>query len=383
MSHYVIDLRSDTVSLPTAEMRQAMFVAVVGDDVYGEDPTIKALEQKAAKLFEKEAGLFVPSGTMGNLLACMVHCHRRGTEAIVGDLSHVYLYEQGGAAHIAGIQLATIPNKADGTFCLEALRRKVRLEDDHEPITSLIIVENTHNICGGKVIPLEWLDKLAALVNGDKQLQPYGKRVALHMDGARVFNAAAALQVPVARIARDFDSVNFCLSKGLSAPVGSVLVGSEAFIRQARRLRKALGGGMRQAGILAAAGIVALDTIVPRLREDHQKTRRIAEAIHNAKSPNVSVDLATVQTNILLIHLPNPKFGATAFSERCSEVTSEELAAGVYASHKEHGIKLKVSARDWQFARIVLYHQISDADVDLAIKKFNYIIRNVDVELAE
>ena len=138
----------------------------------------------------------------------------------------------GGAAHIAGIQLATIPNKADGTFCLEALRRKVRLEDDHEPITSLIIVENTHNICGGKVIPLEWLDKLAALVNGDKQLQPYGKRVALHMDGARVFNAAAALQVPVARIARDFDSVNFCLSKGLSAPVGSVLVGSEAFIRQ-------------------------------------------------------------------------------------------------------------------------------------------------------
>uniref|UniRef100_A0A0K8WJI0 L-allo-threonine aldolase n=1 Tax=Bactrocera latifrons TaxID=174628 RepID=A0A0K8WJI0_BACLA len=202
------------------------------------------------------------------------------------------------------------------------------------------------------------------------------------MDGARVFNAAAALQVPVARIARDFDSVNICLSKGLSAPVGSVLVGSEAFIRQGRRLRKALGGGMRQAGILAAAGIVALDTIVPRLREDQQKTRRIAEAIHKAKSPNVTVDLATVHTNILLIHLPNAKFGATAFAKRCSEVTPEELAAGVHAAHKEQGIKLKVSARDWQFARIVLYHQISDADVDLVIKKFNYIIRDVDVILA-
>ncbi|CAD6993070.1 unnamed protein product [Ceratitis capitata] len=379
MSHHVIDVRSDTVSLPTAEMRQAMFVADVGDDVYGEDVTVNALEEKAAKLLGKEAGLFVPSGTMGNLLACMVHCHRRGSEAIVGDLSHVYLYEQGGAAQLAGIQLATLPNKTDGTFCLEALRRKVRLEDDHEPITSLVIVENTHNICGGKVISLEWLDKLAALINGDKQMRPYGQRIALHMDGARIFNAAVALQVPVARIARDFDSVNFCLSKGLSAPVGSVLVGSKTFIRQARRLRKALGGGMRQAGIIAAAGIVALDTIVPILHKDHERTRRIAEAIHNAKSPNVTVDLATLQTNILLIRLPNPQYSASKFAERCATVKPEELAAGLC---KELGIVLKVSARDWEFARIVLYHQISDADVELAIKKFNYVIREIDGQLA-
>ncbi|XP_017484710.1 PREDICTED: probable low-specificity L-threonine aldolase 2 [Rhagoletis zephyria] len=378
MTEYVIDIRSDTVSVPTPEMRKAMFEAVVGDDVYGEDPTVNALEEKAAKLFEKEAGLFVPSGTMGNLLACMVHCQQRGSEAIVGDLSHVYLYEQGGAAHIAGVQLATLPNNEDGTFCLEALRRKVRLEDDHEPITSLVIVENTQNICGGKVIPLQWLDKLAALLKGDKRLHPYGKRIALHMDGARIFNAAEALQVPVARIARDFDSVNFCLSKGLSAPVGSILVGSKSFIRHARRLRKALGGGMRQAGILAAAGIVALDTIVPRLRADHDRTRRIAEAIHKTQSPNVTVDLPNVHSNILLIRLPNAKFGASEFAERCAKVTREELAAGVFSANKEQGIVLQVSARDWEFARIVLYHQISDADVELAIKKLNYIISEID-----
>ncbi|XP_067627254.1 uncharacterized protein [Eurosta solidaginis] len=383
MTDYIIDLRSDTVSKPTAEMRQAMFEAVVGDDVYGEDPTVNALEQKAAKLFEKEAGLFVPSGTMGNLLACMVHCHRRGTEAIVGDLSHVYLYEQGGAAHIGGIQLATLPNKEDGTFCLEALRRKVRLVDDHEPITALVIVENTHNICGGKVIPLEWIDKLVALLNNNKELQPDGKRIALHMDGARIFNAATALQVPVARIARDFDSVNFCLSKGLSAPVGSILVGSKTFIRQARRLRKALGGGMRQAGILAAAGIVALDTIVPLLQNDHQKTQRIAEAIFSMESPNVTVDLTNVHSNILLIRLTNPKYGANEFSQRCAKVTAEELAVRVCTPVKGEGISLKVSSRDWHVARIVLYQQITDADVVLAIKKFKFVICEIDDALKE
>ncbi|XP_054747387.1 uncharacterized protein LOC129253147 [Anastrepha obliqua] len=378
MSEYVVDVRSDTVSLPSPEMRQAMFDAVVGDDVYGEDPTINALQEKAAKLFGKEAALFVPSGTMGNLLACMVHCHRRGTEAIVGDLSHVYLYEQGGSAHIAGVHLSPLHNNEDGTFCLEELRRKVRLEDDHEPITSLVIVENTHNICGGKVIPLEWLDKLAAMLNGDKRLQPYGNRIALHMDGARIFNAAEALQVPVARIARDFDSVSFCLSKGLSAPVGSILVGPKAFIREARRLRKALGGGMRQAGVLAAAGIVALDKIVPLLGKDHERTRRIAEAIHNAHSPNVSVDLDRVHSNILLICLSNPKFTANDFAERCLKVTPDELAAGVCGTNKEQGIVVKVSARDWKFSRIVLYHQISDVDVELTIKKFNYVIKEAD-----
>ncbi|KAM7363472.1 uncharacterized protein ACRADG_000369 isoform 1-T2 [Cochliomyia hominivorax] len=378
-SHYVVDVRSDTVSLPTPEMRQAMFEAVVGDDVYGEDPTVAELEKKSALLFEKEAALYVPSGTMANLLAIMVHCHRRGTEAIVGDLSHTFLYEQAGAAQIAGVQLATIKNKTDGTFCLNEMQRKMRLYDDcHEPVTSLVIVENTHNMCGGKALPLEWLNELAGICKNPTKTN--GKTIALHMDGARIFNAATYLNVSVARITKDFDSVCFCLSKGLSAPVGSVLVGTKEFIREARHLRKVLGGGMRQSGILAAAGLVALETIVPRLNEDHKRIKRIAEALHNLCSPNFTVDLANVHSNILLIHMVNPKITASDFSKRLSEVTTQELQDDVTTTPDDgkRGIVLKVSARDWAYARIVLYHQITDKDVDYTIKKFEYVIKEFD-----
>jgi len=379
MSHYIVDLRSDTVSLPTPEMRQAMFEAEVGDDVYGEDPTVLKLEKHSAQLFGKDDGLFVPSGTMGNLLAMMVHCHRRGTEVIMGDLSHTFLYEQGGSAHIAGVQIATIKNAVNGTFSLEEVRSRIRSDDYHEPITSLVVVENTHNMCGGKVLPLKWLDELAALVREDG-VSP--SRIALHMDGARVFNAAEVLKVPVKRIARDFDSVCFCLSKGLSAPVGSVLVGSKDFIKEARRLRKALGGGMRQAGVLAAAGLVALETIVPRLNADHQRTKRIAEALYNLKSPSINIDLPTVESNILLIHMLNPKLTASQFSERLKTVTEKELKAGITADKDgKQGIVVKSSARDWAYARIVLYHQITDYDVELAIKKLVYVIKEFDSAL--
>ncbi|XP_013106872.1 uncharacterized protein LOC106086664 [Stomoxys calcitrans] len=382
-STYTVDIRSDTVSLPSEEMRQAMFEAAVGDDVYGEDPTVLELEEKSAAIFEKEAGLFVPTGTMANLLAIMVHCHRRGAEAICGDNSHTFLYEQGGAAQLAGVQLATIKNKTDGTFCLKEMQQKFRLYDDcHEPVTSLVIVENTHNMCGGKVLPLEWLDELAAICNDPKKTN--GKKVALHMDGARVFNAATYLKVPVARITKDFDSVCYCLSKGLSAPVGSVLLGNKAFINEARRLRKVLGGGMRQCGILAAAGLVALETIVPRLNGDHQRTKRIAEALYNLGSPNVSVDLPNVHSNILLIHMVNPKVSADDLSKRLRTVTAQELADGLVTAKEDGagGIVLKVSARDWSYARIVLYHQITDKDVEYAIKKFEYVIKEYDRLLA-
>ncbi|XP_005188537.2 uncharacterized protein LOC101895854 [Musca domestica] len=382
-ANYVVDIRSDTVSLPTKEMRQAMLEAVVGDDVYGEDPTVLQLEQTSAKLFEKEAALFVPSGTMANLLAIMVHCHRRGTEAIVGDISHTFLYEQAGAAQIAGVQLATIKNKPDGTFCLREMQHKLRLYDDcHEPVTALVVVENTHNMCGGKALPLEWLDELAAICKDP--VKTNGKRIALHMDGARIFNAATYLKVPVSRITKDFDSVCFCLSKGLSAPVGSVLVGNKTFINEARRLRKVLGGGMRQCGVLAAAGLVALETIVPRLNEDHQRTKRIAEALFNIHSPNISVDLANVHSNILLIHMVNPKVTADEFAKRLGTVTAQELADGVITSAENgaSGIVLKVSARDWAYARIVLYHQITDKDVEYTIKKFEYVVKEFDRQLA-
>ncbi|XP_030370840.1 probable low-specificity L-threonine aldolase 2 [Scaptodrosophila lebanonensis] len=374
-SSIVVDLRSDTVSVPTPLMRERMSSAPVGDDVYGEDPTVNELERKAAQLLGKEAGLFVPSGTMGNLLAIMVHCHRRGTEAIVGDLSHTFLFEQGGAAHLAGIQLATIRNEIDGTFSLKEVQRKIRHEDCHEPITSLVVVENTHNMCGGKVLPLSWLDDLAALLR-QPGISPAPIR--LHMDGARIFNAAAALGVSVERIARDMDSVCFCLSKGLSAPVGSMLVGSKAFISEAHRLRKALGGGMRQIGILAAAGLVALEEVVPLLGKDHERTRRLAQVVHDLQSPNVSVDLPTVQSNILLMHIKQPKLTSSEFATRLASVEPAELAAGVHGQSPEQGIVLKVSARDWSFSRAVFYHQVDDAQVELAIKKLCYVIKEYD-----
>ncbi|KAH8347053.1 hypothetical protein KR059_004559 [Drosophila kikkawai] len=367
----VVDLRSDTVSQPTAQMRARMASAEVGDDVYGEDPTVNELEARTAAIFGKEAGLFVPSGTMGNLLAIMVHCHRRGTEALVGDLSHIFLYEQGGASHLAGVQLATLKNEQDGTFSLQELRRRIRHDDYHEPITSLVVVENTHNICGGKVVPLTFLDELAALVR-QPDVGTGSARIALHMDGARVFNAAASLGVGVERICRDFDSVSICLSKSLSAPVGSVLVGGKDFIAEARRLRKALGGGMRQVGILAAAGLVALEEVVPLLGKDHERTKKIAKG-----NPNVTVDLDTVQSNILLVEITQPNLTASEFSTRLGTVEPEELEAGLTDAHGS-GIVVKASARDWAFARLVLYHQVDDQQVELAIRKLEYVIGQYD-----
>ncbi|EDV92996.1 probable low-specificity L-threonine aldolase 2 [Drosophila grimshawi] len=375
MSNNIVDLRSDTVTQPTPEMRQRMATAVVGDDVFGEDPTIAELESKTAAIFGKEAGLFVPSGTMGNLLAIMVHCNRRGSEAIVGDLSHTFLYEQGGASFIAGVQLATIRNQPDGTFSLAELRQKIRqYEDCHEPVTSLIVVENTQNICGGKVMPLAFLDEVVALV---RESGVGTARIGLHMDGARVFNAAAALDVSVERITRGFDSVSVCLSKGLSAPVGSVLVGSKDFIKEAHRLRKALGGGMRQAGILAAGGLVALQQVVPLIKKDHERTLRIAEAIDKLHSPNVTVDLPTVATNILLIQIKQPKLTASQLANRLAVIEPEELTAGITGPNGA-GIVLKASSRNWEFMRLVLYHQVNDDQVEMAIKKISYVIKQYD-----
>uniref|UniRef100_A0A1A9VF61 Aromatic amino acid beta-eliminating lyase/threonine aldolase domain-containing protein n=1 Tax=Glossina austeni TaxID=7395 RepID=A0A1A9VF61_GLOAU len=359
LPHYVVDMRSDTVSSPTIEMREAMYTAAVGDDVYGEDPTVLKLEQKSIDLFKKEAALFVPSGTMANLLAT-------------------------GAAQIAGVQLTTIQNRTDGTFCLDELQRKMHLYDDcHEPLTSLVVVENTHNMCGGKVLPLRWLDELVSVCKNKEMTN--GKTIALHMDGARVFNAAQYLNESVARIARDFDSICFCLSKGLSAPVGSVLLGSKTFIAEARRLRKVLGGGMRQCGVLAAAGLVAFEKIVPLLPEDHRRTRRIAQAINNLRSSNFNVDLDNVHTNILLIHMMNPKISASSFAKRLAEVTQKELDENITTTdevgQEMRGIQLKVSSRDWSYARIVLYNQITDKDVECAIKKIKYVIQEYDRNL--
>lgn len=361
----VVDLRSDTVSVPTPNMRRAIYDADVGDDVYGEDPTTSLLERRSAELFGKEAALFVPSGTMGNLLAVMVHCNRRGSEAIVGDMAHVFLYEQGGSAQLAGVSLNNIKNLPDGTFSLDELQTKFRGFDVHEPKTELVLIENTHNICGGKVIPLQWIEDLAKICKKES--------VKVHMDGARVFNAAEHLGVPVSRIVRDVDSVCCCLSKGLACPVGSVLVGSKEFIKQAHRLRKALGGGMRQVGFLAAAGLVALDEIVPLLNLDHQRARKIAEAIHAMKSPLFTVDLKNVQTNILMVQILTDKIKSDEFAKRLANVSSQEIADRITDTTGK-GISVKLSARDWAFVRIVTYTNLTDEDVDLAIRKIKYVI---------
>ncbi|MCS7178268.1 MAG: low-specificity L-threonine aldolase [Anaerolineae bacterium] len=285
-----IDLRSDTVTPPTPAMREAMSRAEVGDDVFGEDPTVRRLEEMAAERMGKEAALFVASGTMGNLVALLTHCGR-GDEVILGDRSHTFLYEQGGMAALGGITPRPLSNQPDGTLRLEEIQAAIRPENVHFPRTRLICLENTHNLCDGAPLTAEYTAAVAALAHA------HGLRV--HLDGARIFNAAAALNCDVRDLVREVDSVMFCLSKGLCAPVGSVLCGSADFIYEARRARKVVGGGMRQAGILAAAGIVALEQMTERLAEDHARARRLAEGL--AQIPGIQV--GPVYTNILYFWL--------------------------------------------------------------------------------
>ncbi|MCE1252757.1 MAG: low-specificity L-threonine aldolase [Anaerolineae bacterium] len=265
-----IDLRSDTVTHPTPSMWEAMLKAQLGDDVYEEDPTVNALQEKAAAMMGKEAGLFVPSGTMGNLIAILTHCGR-GDEAIMGTLAHTFLYEAGGISALGGVHPFTVPNQDDGTLKLEDIRSAIRGDDVHHPVTRLVVLENTQNRCGGVPISAEYTRQVAEIA--------HQKGVLLHLDGARIFNAAAALNTPVLDLAAPADSITFCLSKGLCAPVGSVLCGRSEFIHRARRIRKQLGGGMRQAGILAAAGLVALDENTERLSEDHRHARALAQGL--------------------------------------------------------------------------------------------------------
>src|SRR5262245_1525135 len=280
-----IDLRSDTVTLPTPEMRRAIAEAPLGDDVYGEDPTINRLEAQAAARVGKEAAVLVASGTMGNFCALLAHC-ARGDEAIVGDQSHIYNSEAGGASVLGGIALHPVPTPPNAQLPLDALAAAIRdAGDSHAALTRLICLENTHNRCGGVVLAPEYM----------RSVHHFAREQGLmvHLDGARLFNAAVALGLEAREIAQHADSVMFCLSKGLAAPVGSILAGDAEFVARARRVRKLLGGGMRQAGIIAAAGIVALDQMVERLAEDHANARLLAEGL--ASFPQIGIDLATVQ----------------------------------------------------------------------------------------
>ncbi len=334
----LIDLRSDTVTLPTPAMREAIYQAEVGDDVFGEDPTVNQLEEMAAQRMGKEAALYVVSGTMGNLVALLTHCGR-GDEFIVGHLAHTFLYEAGGSAALGGIHPRTLLNQPDGTLRLTDIEAAIRGENVHFPRSRLICLENTHNRCGGAALTPEYTQAVCQLA------KRHG--LAVHLDGARVFNAAVALGVDGEELVEGVDSVQFCLSKGLSAPVGSIICGDEEFIHEARRSRKIVGGGMRQAGIIAAAGIVALEQMVDRLAEDHANAHRLAEGL--AEMPALALDLDRVQTNIVIF-----------------ELTSESLTpAELQARLDERGVKLL--AIGGQRLRAVTHYGIEADDIEVAL----------------
>ncbi len=299
-----VDLRSDTVTLPSPAMREAMYHAELGDDVFGEDPTVNRLQEMAAERTGKEAALLVASGTMGNLIAVLTHCGR-GDGAIMGDRSHTYLNEGGGASVWGGVYMLPLPNQADGTLDPVAIERAIPTVDVHHPRVNLVCLENTHNYCGGVALSAQYTKTVADVARRN--------RLALHLDGARIFNAALALGVEPRELTSPTDSVMFCLSKGLSCPVGSMLCGSAEFIQRARRARKMLGGGMRQAGVLAAAGVVALEQMVDRLQEDHENARILAEGI--AEIPGLEVDLDTVQTNIVFFDVVSGRMSSRQFVE--------------------------------------------------------------------
>jgi threonine aldolase len=310
-----IDLRSDTVTKPTPEMRRAMAEAEVGDDVYGEDPTINRLEQRAAEIFGKEASIFVPTGTMGNQIAIKIHT-KHGQEIICEERAHILDWEMAMLAAFSGCVPRTV-RAEEGVLTWTEIKKKIAPSIYYRAQTGLIEIENTHNMAGGAVTPFEVVEEIC---DG-----AHNAGIPVHLDGARIFNAAVALGRPVAEITRKFDSVMFCLSKGLGAPVGSMLVGSRKFIDQARRYRKSLGGGMRQAGVLAAAGLIALEKMPARLKEDHDNARFLAEGL--AQIPGIKIDPRKVATNILIFDISGTGMTSAELSRRLAE--RNVLANGV------------------------------------------------------
>jgi len=343
----VIDLRSDTITHPTPEMRKAMFEAEVGDDVYREDPTVNQLETMAAGIMGKEAALFTTSGTQSNLVAVLTHTNH-GDEIIVGDEAHMLWYEVGGAAALGGVTLRTVPNDSCGCLNPDDIDRTIRGEDIHYPRTTLLCLENTHNRCGGTVLTRDYTDEVCNLA--------HARGLKIYLDGARIFNAAVALGIPASSLTQNVDSVGLCLSKGLSAPVGSLLCGSKDFVEQARKFRKMLGGGMRQAGVIAAAGIVALETMIDRLAEDHANARRLARGLAGIEGITLAQD--DISTNIVMFHL-SPELSVVEFVEGLDR-------AGV-----------KIGLRDGHPFRAVTHCMISSTDIDEAVTRIDAICRRL------
>jgi threonine aldolase len=327
-------------------MREAMAVAEVGDDVYMDDPTVNHLQEKAAEMLGKEDSLFVPSGTMGNLLALLVHC-QRGDEAIVGDKSHIYLNEAGGMSALGGIHPHPITNQVDGTLLLDDILASIQTEDVHHTITRLVCLENTQNVCGGVVLSAEYTRAVGRIAHENN--------LSLHIDGARIFNAAAALNVPVKDLVEPADSVMFCLSKGLVAPVGSMLVGSKKFINRARHLRKMLGGGMRQVGVLAAAGLISLENMSARLGQDHARAKSLFEGLKQFRGLKLD---ARPSSNMVYFDL----------------LDEVQLSVNqIIEEMKRRGVLV-----DWagpRRFRLVTHYWVDDAGVEKALKAFAEILK--------
>lgn len=339
----IVDLRSDTVTLPTQKMREAMMNAIVGDDCYGEDPTVNALEKLAAEKMGKEAAMYVPSGTMGNTAALMTHAHH-GDEVIMGPECHIYYYEMANVSSLAGAMPSLAPDE-NGRLDPDVVKEKLQ-RDSRRPKIALICMENTHNRTGGRAVPLE---KMKAIFDLSREFN-----VPIHLDGARIFNAAIALNVDAKEIAKYADSVMFCLSKGLGAPVGSMLTGTADFIQQARKNRKRLGGSMRQAGIIAAAGIVALNEMVERLKEDHENARILAEGL--AKIKGVNIDLNTIDTNMVIV---NTKPLGMKADEAARELNKRNVKVSIYGLHT---------------IRFVTNKDVDRGSIILAIKAFEDMV---------
>ena len=338
-----VDFRSDTVTKPTPAMRKAMAEAEVGDDVLGEDPTANRLEAMAAEMLGKEAGLFVSSGTMGNLVAILVHC-RWGDEVIAGDRTHLFNAEAGGASALGGVSYHPLRNDENGMLDPVDVERAVRPADGHYAPTRMIALENTHNFCGGAVLTPDDIELVANIAKSHE--------IPLHIDGARIFNAAVYLEMPAAELVKQADSITFCLSKGLGAPIGSVLCGSHEDIDRGRRMRKMLGGAMRQVGVVAAAGIVALETMVERLADDHSNARRLAVGL--SKIPGISIDPDGLPTNLVFF---------TVDTDRPTEL-ARRLA--------EQGVRVLPRTPRW---RMVAHNDITSDDVDYALDVIETTVR--------
>ena len=344
----MIDLRSDTVTMPTQTMKEFAINAPLGDDVYGEDPSINDLQNQISKLFNKEAALFVPSGTMANLISVLTHCNR-GDEIILGNKSHIFFYEAGGVSAFGGIHSHQLKNQDDGTINLDDIQKSIRKnDDDHFPKTTLLCLENTHNFCYGSPINIDYFNHVKQIINKHN--------IKLHLDGARIFNASVALGIPVSELTKNADSATCCLSKGLSSPAGSLIIGSKDFIAKARRIRKALGGGMRQAGILAAAGLFSIKNMIDRLEEDHHNALELATQLSEIKY--LTVDITKVQTNIIFIYLNKKNIDDTEF----------------LASLLQNNIKIDYKGN--RKFRLVTHHGFQKSNIETVINTINNILRD-------